>query len=186
MDPITFFVVAGTIATVTFSWANFLMNNKLKKEEDLDETEQRILELMGRFKYVSNLRLEMLDKKIEEIKRVIREANEVYSTLTVKITDLMKLKDNFMNIEEEISENHDEFPKGVDFSEHKEFKKEKEYYDLGVEEIEEDKIEVTESNVEKRILSLYDEGYTDVEIAKKLGIGVGEVQLMIGLFRRGR
>jgi len=182
VDPITLFVVAGTIATVTFSWANFLINAKLKKEEDLDEAEQRILELMGRFKYVSNLRLEMLDKKIEEVKRVIREANEVYSTLTVKITDLMRLKENFINVEEELMDTSD-------FSGKKKAlevqKVDKEIVE-GSDESRDENDNIIETNIEKRILSLYDEGYTDVEIAKKLGIGVGEVQLMIGLFRRGR
>jgi len=181
MDPVTFFVVAGTVATVTFSWANFLINSKLKKEEDFDETEQRILELMGRFKYVSSLRLEMLDKKIEEIKKVIREANEVYSTLTVKITELMKLKENFINVEEELMYNDGSSKKMEILKDEK--VEEKITEDSNESEDDEDTIE---TNIEKRILALHDEGYTDIEIAKKLGIGVGEVQLMIGLFRHGR
>ncbi|MCD6449100.1 MAG: hypothetical protein J7L34_01150 [Thermotogaceae bacterium] len=183
MDPVTFFVIAGTIATVTFSWANFLMNTKLKKEEDLDEAEQRILELMGRFKYVSNLRLEMLDKKIDEIKKVIREANEVYSTLTVKITDLMRLKEDFINVEEELNSNSKVSGKEKEV---KEIVDHESFEDKNTEILDEDKEEDIETNIEKKILSLHDEGYTDVEIAKKLGVGVGEVQLMIGLFRRGR
>lgn len=38
-------------------------------------------------------------------------------------------------------------------------------------------------NSNRKILALYKEGLKDVEIAKKLGMGVGEVRLVIGLYR---
>ena len=39
------------------------------------------------------------------------------------------------------------------------------------------------SNHNKKILSLRQQGYTDVEIARTLGLGLGEVRLVIGLYR---
>ena len=38
-------------------------------------------------------------------------------------------------------------------------------------------------NHNQRILDMYRKGKTDVDIAKELGLGVGEVKLVIGLFR---
>lgn len=40
------------------------------------------------------------------------------------------------------------------------------------------------SNKNEEILRLHKEGNTNIEIAKKLGIGIGEVRLVIDLFRR--
>lgn len=43
-----------------------------------------------------------------------------------------------------------------------------------------------EGNHNKRILELYQQGRSEVEIAKELSLGVGEVQLVLGLSQRGR
>lgn len=40
-----------------------------------------------------------------------------------------------------------------------------------------------EENHNKRILALHKEGYNVVDIAKKLGLGIGEVRLVIGLYK---
>ena len=44
------------------------------------------------------------------------------------------------------------------------------------------KISVKKSNNNKKILELYNQGLSNIEIAKKLGLGVGEVRLVIDLF----
>ncbi len=44
-------------------------------------------------------------------------------------------------------------------------------------------IEELEFNHNESILSLHKEGKTDVEIAKELGLGLGEVKLVIGLYK---
>lgn len=44
------------------------------------------------------------------------------------------------------------------------------------------KISVKSSNNNKKILELYNQGMSNIEIAKKLGLGVGEVRLVIDLF----
>lgn len=44
------------------------------------------------------------------------------------------------------------------------------------------KISVKTSNNNKKILELYSKGMSNIEIAKKLGLGVGEVRLVIDLF----
>lgn len=40
-----------------------------------------------------------------------------------------------------------------------------------------------EENHNERILALYQKGYNVVDIAKKLGLGIGEVRLVIGLYK---
>ncbi len=163
MDGIDLLVVMSTVGAIAFSWASFLISRRKIEEDEFEKMEQRILELMGRFKHVSSLRLEMLDRKIEEIKRVMREANDLYSSLVVKMTDIMKLKEEFM---EEKSEKVE--PPAVEVVESKN----------NNEEIEED------LSIEKKIVQMYDSGMSDIEIARELGIGVGEVRLMLALFRR--
>ena len=37
----------------------------------------------------------------------------------------------------------------------------------------------------QEILSLFNEGMTEVDIAKKLGRGLGEIKLVLGLFSEG-
>ena len=44
------------------------------------------------------------------------------------------------------------------------------------------KISIKSSNNNKKILELYNKGMSNIEIAKKLGLGVGEVRLVIDLF----
>ena len=168
MDGIDLLVVMSTVGAIAFSWASFLISKRKIEEDEFEKMEQRILELMGRFKHVSSMRLEMLDRKIEEIKRVMREANDLYSSLVVKMTDIMKLKEEFM---EEKSEKVEPPVEEVPAVEVVESKKEE-------EEIEED------LSIEKKIVQMYDSGMSDIEIARKLGIGVGEVRLMLALFRR--
>ncbi len=163
MDIFSLLIVMSTVGAVAFSWATFLVSSRKVEDEELERMEQRILELMGRFKHVSSMRLEMLDKKIEEIKRVMREANDIYSSLVVKMTDLMRLKEELL-VEE----------------------RKEEVVEPRVEEVkvEEPPQEEEEMSIEKRIISMYDEGMSDIEIARRLGIGVGEVRLMLSLFRR--
>ena len=42
------------------------------------------------------------------------------------------------------------------------------------------------SNTNKEILTLHDEGLSEIEIAKKLGKGLGEVKFVLGLYKEGR
>ncbi len=167
MDVTSLLVIMATVGTLAFSWASFLISRRKVEDEEFEKMEQRILELMGRFKHVSSMRIEMLDRKINEIKRVMREANDIYSSLVVKMTDLMKLKEEVF-----VEEKQEEIIPSV------------EKIDFRKEEKEEEIESEDDMGIEKKIVSMYDEGLSDIEIARKLGIGVGEVRLMISLFRK--
>ena len=161
MSGMDLLVVMSTVVAIAFSWASFLVSRKKVEDDEFEKMEQRILELMGRFKHVSSMRLEMLDRKIEEIKKVMREANDLYSSLVVKMTDLLKIKEELVEERKEEVEPPPQEPKVLE------------------REIEED------ISIEKRIIQMHDSGMSDIEIARELGIGVGEVRLMLSLFRRG-
>ena len=171
MDLLSFVVFMSTILTLAFSWGIFIVELRKREEEPspYDELESRILELMGRFKHLSAVRLELLDRKIKEIKDVVREANEVLAELMVKISDIEKLKEEVEKParEEDVME---ESPP-VSNTELKEEPKEEKK-----ETVEED------MEVERKILKLHEKGLSDVEIAKRLNMGIGEVRLILDLF----
>ena len=50
-------------------------------------------------------------------------------------------------------------------------------------EPEENPAEGEQEKHNQQILALHGEGFKDVEIARKLGLGLGEVRLVIGLYR---
>lgn len=52
-----------------------------------------------------------------------------------------------------------------------------------IEESKENEEEISESSNKERILLLYQQGKTNVEIAQQLNLGVGEVNLVLGLFK---
>lgn len=52
-----------------------------------------------------------------------------------------------------------------------------------VQTVQETQAVQTESNHNEQILSLYRNGVSETDIAKQLGLGVGEVKLVIGLFK---
>ncbi len=162
MNFLELFVFIGTVSAVVFSWTSFLLSVREKEENvEGEEAEKRILELMGKFKHMSSIRLELLDRKIEEMRKLIKEASDVYSSLMVRISEIMKMKEELGEVET---------VSAVEES------KEEEIEEKGYEE---------DVGIEKKIMNMYDEGFDEVEIAKRLGIGVGEVRLIISLFRKG-
>ena len=172
MDLLSFVVFMSTILTLAFSWGIFIVELRKREEEPspYDELESRILELMGRFKHLSAVRLELLDRKIKEIKDVVREANEVLAELMVKISDIEKLKEE---VEKPAREEEDVMEKSPPVS-NTELR----------EEPKEEKKETVEEDmeVERKILKLHEKGLSDVEIAKRLNMGIGEVRLILDLF----
>jgi len=171
MDLLSFVVFMSTILTLAFSWGIFIVELRKREEEPspYDELESRILELMGRFKHLSAVRLELLDRKIKEVKDAVREANEVLAKLMVKISDIEKLKEE---VEKSVKEERvvEESP-AVSNTELKEEPEEE-----GEEAVEDD------MEVEREILKLHEKGLSDVEIARRLNMGIGEVRLILDLF----
>lgn len=54
---------------------------------------------------------------------------------------------------------------------------------VDAESMEEPVQESEQNQVNQQILAMHKEGLTDIQIARKLGMGIGEVRLVIGLYR---
>ncbi|ACM22358.1 MULTISPECIES: DUF6115 domain-containing protein [Thermotoga] len=162
MSFLDYLVVLSTLGTVVFSWTYLLLGRENgQRELDREEIEERIMELMGKFRYMSANRLELLERKTQEIRRLIAEANTAMSKLMVKMSEMERL---------ELSK--------VEITEEKTVREEQKTQKEPEDDTEKD------AGIEKKIVSMYDRGFSEIDIAKKLGVTVGEVRLILQLFKR--
>lgn len=162
MSFLDYLVVLSTLGTVVFSWTYLLLGRENgQRELDREEIEERIMELMGKFRYMSANRLELLERKTQEIRRLIAEANTAMSKLMVKMSEMERL---------ELSR--------VEITEEKTVREEQKTQKEPEDDTEKD------AGIEKKIVSMYDRGFSEIDIAKKLGVTVGEVRLILQLFKR--
>lgn len=171
-EVVYWLVVLSTIVTLGFAWGIFLsqtLRGKTQLDEEYEKFEERILELMGQFRHMSAVRLQMLDRKIEEMRKLIKQVNSLYSQLCVRETELMS---SFSRAEEsEIQDTQQTLQEQT----REEPQKTLEYTEVNQEE--------TEMPIERKILLMFQEGKSEQQIAKELNIGIGEVNLVLSLFR---
>lgn len=168
-DIVYWLVVLSTIGTVTFAWGVFLsqaLHKRTKPDEEYEKFEERILELMGQFRHMSAVRLQMLDRKIEELRKLIKQANSLYGQLCVRETELINSFNKSEEKVESVTESEQEKVEPVE----------------GVKRVERNQ-EDSDLSIERRILLMYQEGKDEHQIAKELNMGVGEVNLVLSLFR---
>lgn len=181
----------------------FLKKDKKKNNEmeiDLSAFEDRVLELISKFQHISATRLTAMENKIEEMNKILREANEMYFRLSAILSDTTKtlseiegkksgLYENIEHSQTKSQENKSDIKKVDDVSD-KEMNREEiitERQDEDHFTFEEEFInppDLKNSSLEHKIMNMSSEGMEAVEIAKKLGIGKGEVDLVLGLFKR--
>lgn len=139
---------------------------------------------------------EYSDTVLESIHKTHNEVMFLYSMLNDKHSELTKYAGNLAQLAINLEELQENIQKTVDHSddimnkvqESAEPPKMMETNNV-MEQDAEPSIEVSEkqdlemSNHNQMILNLYREGKNAVDIAKELGLGVGEVKLVIGLFR---
>lgn len=170
-DVVYWLVVLSTIVTLGFAWGIFLsqtLRRKTQLDEEYEKFEERILELMGQFRHMSAVRLQMLDRKMEEMRKLIKQANSLYSRLCVRETEVMS---SFSKTEEGEIQGTQQALQGQTMRE----PQKTEYTGTNQEE--------TETPIERKILLMFQEGKSEQQIAKELNIGVGEVNLVLSLFR---
>jgi len=175
-------------------------------EIDLSAFEDRVLELISKFQHISATRLTAMENKIEEMNKILREANEMYFRLSAILSDTSKTLTEMEGKKGELKLNEDpQKPKTdekvreplVSKQEEKRLKvefKEEEEEEESVDMKEEDHFTFEEefvnppdlksSSLEHKIMNMSSEGMEAIEIAKKLSIGKGEVDLVLGLFKR--
>ena len=156
--------------------------------EDKTETTKRALEketnekIMAIDEY-SNTVLESMNKTHNEILFLYSMLNDKHNELTGLCSQLQRYAEHTSQIVSAAPETTDSgsVTKEVPVVE------DSEYIDtLSVhQDIEEKSVKenLDETNHNFRILQLHKDGYSDVQIAKELNLGLGEVRLVIGLFK---
>ena len=105
---------------------------------------------------------EYSDTVMEKMNQTHNEIMFLYSMLNDKHTELTKLAGQIGEMSAEIGESLEEAKESV------------------VKEMEE---QPEQTNHNEKILALYSQGKSYVEIAKELGLGQGEVRLVVGLYK---
>lgn len=156
--------------------------------EDKTETTKRALEketnekIMAIDEY-SNTVLESMNKTYNEILFLYSMLNDKHTELTDLATQLQQFSEHMKNIENEVLENLALAAQDVrqKVNETKPIdENEAILASLGTDGQEADQDQINHND---RILMLHQQGFSDVEIARELGLGLGEVKLVIGLFK---
>ena len=156
--------------------------------EDKTETTQRALDketnekIMAIDEY-SNTVLESMNKTHNEILFLYSMLNDKHTELTDLATQLQQFSEHMKNTENEVLENLALAAQDVrqKVNETKPIdENEAILASLGTDGQEADQDQINHND---RILMLHQQGFSDVEIARELGLGLGEVKLVIGLFK---
>ncbi len=142
-------------------------NDKIKEISQYSDT---VLTSMNKSHDEIMFMYDMLNKKQEKITELTNQINEMESVLR-NLKDEIEEKQNIV-----IEEVETEIPEVELESLKEEFIRK---YDTNQEEASEE-----DSNANSEILKLAKAGYSEVEIAKKLGLGLGEIKLVLGLFNK--
>ncbi|HCL99087.1 MAG TPA: hypothetical protein DHW87_04905 [Fervidobacterium sp.] len=190
MTIFNWLIILSTVSTVIFAWATFLVQSFRSKNEksDLDEDEERLVELMGKVRVFVDSKMELLDKKTEEVRKLLKELNE--ELVTISALSIDKNIGNSLNIDKPTQTTKNEVDKFVSEDGQK-----KDDIDSTLRNISSDQksdernsrnsIEKSEDDsIEERIFEMFLNGMEPVEIAKTLKMGVGEVSLIIDLMKR--
>gem|GEM_PF-2164401 len=174
--------VEGIVLVLVVIGLRKLWQQRIRGDE-LIAIEERVLELMGKFKQLADTKIKMLDMKIEQLKSLVQQANNVLSALNVLVSNA---EQSFAQLEEAL-EKAQQQSAGAEILEEA-----KHPTSRDVAKVEDDNPASTQKKqseeeqlgVEKRILMLSSQGYDEITIARRLGIGVGEVRLILSLFSR--
>lgn len=156
--------------------------------EDKTETTKRALEketnekIMAIDEY-SNTVFESMNKTHNEILFLYSMLNDKHTELTDLATQLQQFSEHMKNTENEVLENLALAAQDVrqKVNETKPIdENEAILASLGTDGQEADQDQINHND---RILMLHQQGFSDVEIARELGLGLGEVKLVIGLFK---
>ena len=157
------------------------------------ETNEKILEI-GEY---ADTVLESMNKSHDEVMFMYNMLNEKQEKVTELTATLQKMESEIRYMEEALTEKRVQFStEDIQVPEVEEVPILQEQMLSMKEElekkIEEERVEhplnparnpaTVQSENNQRIIDMYKQGYTEVEIAKKLGIGLGEVKLILGLF----
>lgn len=158
--------------------ADVVDEQKETTKRDLEkETNEKIMAIDE----YSNTVLESMNKTHNEILFLYSMLNDKHTELTDLAAQLQQFSEQMKNTENEVLENLAFAAKDVQqkVSETEPID-ESEAIRASFENSQEAQDQV---NHNERILALHQQGLSDVEIARELGLGLGEIKLVIGLFK---
>ncbi len=188
MGILNWLVIFSAIGSLLLLWALFIVQTYNKKHEKsaIDEEEERLIELMGRVRVFVDSKIEQLDRKMDEVRELIKALNDQYITFSAMSLEKIdktegrkiEFEDNSVTFNNEKTRNSVDSKKNIEILENLYENVSEEKYIVNNSENND------ENNVEKRIYEMYLNGMEPIEIAKNLKMGVGEVQLIIDLMSR--
>ena len=165
-----------------------LADAKSKVEESIEaqidassEQVERALEKIMAISEYSDTVMENMNKTHNEIMFLYNMLNDKHTELTGLATDLQKIAANVKSIQEGMAKKKAAEPAPVPKPEPAAKKVETKEQEVPVLKKEEEP--ETEENHTGRILEMRKKGMQSVEIAKALGVGLGEVNLVLGLYK---
>ncbi len=148
---------------------------------------------------------EYSDSVLESVDKSHKEVTFMYSMLNDKQKDTVEMTKKLSDLEDTLVALDSSIAKKLDLLRDREIEiaeekqkleeakaapvEEKEpvsFTEALAEKFSEDSSKVNKQNDNMEILTLHDEGLTEVEIAKKLGRGLGEVKFVLGLYQEGK
>ncbi len=148
---------------------------------EISEYSDTVLDSMNKSHDEVMFMYSMLNEKQEKLSEMTREMQEMESTLRYlkkSIKDqLVELEEAKVNVDLAQVPDLPEMPPEMLLSIKEELKKK-----LSEESNKEKNNNPESLNVNDQIIELHKQGYSEVEIAKQLGRGLGEVKLVLGLF----
>lgn len=148
---------------------------------------------------------EYSDSVLESVDKSHKEVTFMYSMLNDKQKDTVEMTKRLSDLEDTLVALDSSIAKKLDLLRDREIEiaeekqkleeakaapvEEKEpvsFTEALAEKFSEDSSKVNKQNDNMEILTLHDEGLTEVEIAKKLGRGLGEVKFVLGLYQEGK
>lgn len=188
MGILNWLVVFSAIGSLLLLWSLFIVQTYNKKHEKsaIDEEEERLIELMGRVRVFVDSKIEQLDRKMDEVRELIKALNDqyiIFSAMSLEKIDKtegrkIEFEDNSVTFNNEKTRSSVDSKKNIEILENLYENSFEEKYTSNNSENND------ENNVEKRIYEMYLNGMEPIEIAKNLKMGVGEVQLIIDLMSR--
>lgn len=154
-----------------------------KKETTKRELEKETNEKIMAIDEYSNTVLESMNKTHNEILFLYSMLNDKHTELTELAAQLQQFSENMKHTENEVLENLALAAKDVEQKlSDSEPIDENEAIRASCEAVQAE-LEQNQINHNERILLLHQQGLSDVEIARELGLGLGEIKLVIGLFK---
>ena len=155
-----------------------LADAKSKVEESIEAQIDASSEQVSEY---SDTVMENMNKTHNEIMFLYNMLNDKHTELTGLATDLQKIAANVKSIQEGMAKKKAAEPAPVPKPEPAAKKVETKEQEVPVLKKEEEP--ETEENHTGRILEMRKKGMQSVEIAKALGVGLGEVNLVLGLYK---